>query len=74
MTTKIDKMGGSHPDDEEGQDPIVVASSSAVDGHDDMLSLGRVDQALATKMHLVNDVSFAETKSHRQIHVDDIGD
>lgn len=72
MTTKIDKMGGSHPEDE-GQDPTVVASSSVVDGSDDMLSLGRVDQALATKMHLVNDVSFVETKIYRQIHVDDAG-
>ncbi|GLI79607.1 major Facilitator Super [Penicillium ochrochloron] len=57
MATKIDKIGAAHPEDE-GHDVTAVVSSSALAGSDDMLSLGQVDQALATKMHLVNDLFF----------------
>jgi hypothetical protein len=72
MVTKIDKMGGAQPE-EDGQDVTAVASSSAVAGTDDMLSLGQVDQALATKMHLVNDVSFLNRIFHCQNYVNGTG-
>lgn len=72
MTTKIDKMGGAHTE-EEGQDTTVAASSSVLAGSDDMLSLGRVDQALSTKMQLVNEVSCAKRPFRHQAHVDDAG-
>lgn len=58
MTTKIDKMGESHAEDE-GQTVTVAGSSSVIiAGSDDILALGRVDQALSTKMQLVNEVSL----------------
>jgi hypothetical protein len=73
MATKIDKIGAAHPEDE-GHDVTAVASSSALAGSDDMLSLGQVDQALATKMHLVNDVSFFKRIFQRRTYVDGTGD
>lgn len=73
MATKIDKMGGAQPEDE-GQNVTAVASSSAVAGSSDMLSLGQVDQALAIKMHLVNDVRFFKRIFHCQTYVNGTGD
>lgn len=73
MATKIGKMGGAQTE-EESQDMTAVASSSALAGSDDMLSLGQVDQALATKMHLVNDVSLFKRIFHFQIFVNGTGD
>jgi uncharacterized protein (DUF39 family) len=72
MAAKIDKMGGAQPEDEV-QDVTDVASSSALAGSEDMLSLGQVDQALATKMHLVNDVSFFKRICRCQTYVNGTG-
>lgn len=72
MATKVDKMGGVQTEDE-APDTTMVASSSVVAGSNDMLALGQVDGALATKMHLVNDVSFSKVMLHCGAAVDDAG-
>jgi hypothetical protein len=72
MATKIDKMGGAHLEDE-GQDTTGVPSSSVLAGSNDMLSLGQVDQALVTKMHLVNEVGFFKIQFHGQTYVNGTG-
>lgn len=72
MATKVDKMGGVQTQDE-APDTAAVASSSLVAGSNDMLALGQVDGALATKMHLVNDVSFLKMMFHCGTAVDDAG-
>ncbi len=65
-------MGGVQTEDE-APDTTMVASSSVVAGSNDMLALGQVDGALATKMHLVNDVSFLKVMLHCGTAVDDAG-
>lgn len=52
MTTKADdEMGKSQP--QEGETDVISTPSGP-----DMVSLGNVDQALAAKMTLVNDVCY----------------
>jgi hypothetical protein len=72
MATKVDKVDGVQTEDE-APDTTVVASSSVVAGSNDMLALGQVDGALATKMHLVNDVSFLKMMFYCGTAVDDAG-
>ena len=72
MATKVDKMGGVQTEDE-APDTTVVASSSVVAGSNDMLALGQVDGALATKMYLVNNVRFLKMTLHYGTAVDNAG-
>lgn len=72
MATKVDKMGGVQTEDD-APDTTVVASSSVVAGSNDMLALGQVDGALATKMYLVNNVRFLKMMLHCGTAVDNAG-